>query len=147
MIKEVEAMAKGVVRKYGTLYISQNYVCFEATVFGMASQEVIPMSKITSTEIKSKKELRINLKSKKLAFVIEAGLDEVQSLISSLSTSRADQLKEKRLTDELGLDDSGLRFVTCQSKARVFCRFVCCCFVCFVFLLFFFCLFLSGKFF
>eukprot|EP01122_Echinamoeba_exundans_P008896 TRINITY_DN302_c0_g3_i1.p1 TRINITY_DN302_c0_g3~~TRINITY_DN302_c0_g3_i1.p1 ORF type:complete len:1771 (-),score=520.87 TRINITY_DN302_c0_g3_i1:72-5384(-) len=102
-IKEYECMSKGVVRKYGTMYITSHHICFEATVFGMSSQEVIKLDRLTATETKNKKELRLAIKNKKWTFIFENGLDEVHSLIESL---RPVNVKDRRTTDELGQDDS-----------------------------------------
>jgi CRP-like cAMP-binding protein len=102
-IKEYECMSKGVVRKYGTMYITSHHICFEATVFGMSSQEVIKLDRLTATETKNKKELRLAIKNKKWTFIFENGLDEVHSLIENL---RPVNVKDRRTTDELGQDDS-----------------------------------------
>lgn len=98
-IKEYECQSKGVVRKYGTMYITSHHICFDATVFGMSSQEVIKLDRITGTEVKNKKELRIAVKGKKWAFSFETGVEEVHSLVESL---RPANVKDRRITDELG---------------------------------------------
>jgi hypothetical protein len=70
-------------KKYGTMYISQKYICFESNVFGMNSQEVIPLAKVVGIELK-KKDLKVSLKSKKYTFVIENNPEEINSLLASL---------------------------------------------------------------
>src|SRR5690606_8487036 len=53
-LKVFQCSLKGVFKKYGLLYISQHYVCFDSNVFGFTSREVIQLSNVN--DIKKKKD-------------------------------------------------------------------------------------------
>jgi len=39
-------MLRAVMKKYGQFYLTQNYICFESTVFGMSNKEAIALNKV-----------------------------------------------------------------------------------------------------
>lgn len=93
VIKECEATLRAVMKKYGQLYVTRNYVCFEAQVFGMWTREVIPLSKVISVHTDpKKKELKIVMKGKKYSFGLDgAQLEELHSLIEKMVLNLANK--------------------------------------------------------
>jgi CRP-like cAMP-binding protein len=83
VIKEVSAGLRGVIKKYGHLYLSQKFLCFEAHVFGMASREVIHLERVTKVELIKKKYILVQSKKSKFEFTVD-NLDELYGLLSSM---------------------------------------------------------------
>lgn len=92
-IKCSPCILKGVMKKHGTLFVSQRYVCFESHVFGLTTKEVISLSKVTKIEVSKKRELKIATKSKKIYLILE-NLDEFHSLLVSLCSNSSDTQEE-----------------------------------------------------
>ena len=93
IIKEMTAGLRGVIKKYGHLYLSQKFLCFEAHVFGMASKEVIPLERVSKVEIIKKKYIQVTSKKNKFEFTVD-NLDELQGLLSSMCSKPASAIEE-----------------------------------------------------
>lgn len=113
-IKSTPALLRGVVRKYGTLCISQNYLCFESVVFGMTSKEVVLLANVSNLEITKKKELKIGSKGKRLIFGME-NLDEIHSLLKSLCPNNPSSQDD----DEIDVDPKSLKSRKSMKKLSI----------------------------
>jgi len=101
LIKSVECSIKEAksLKAYGTLFITTRYLCYEASVLGMVSKEVIAYQKLKEIKIKNGK-LYIYTKKKKVAFYIEEEKDalELENLITGLKdkiNSEGEPIKKK----------------------------------------------------
>jgi CRP-like cAMP-binding protein len=84
VIKEVRCEIKmSTSKKPGQMYISQRYVCFDSSLFGSHTKEVVQLSKVTDITMK-KKDLKLKMKKNQYTFIFNASLEEVHSLIVSL---------------------------------------------------------------
>lgn len=97
-IKSSSCILRGVMKKYGTIYVSQRYLCFESYVFGILAKEVILLSHVQKIEVTKKRDLKIGLKNKKLYFQLE-NIDEFHSLITSLCANSSDFKEEPEYAD------------------------------------------------
>eukprot|EP01125_Pyxidicula_operculata_P010633 TRINITY_DN3502_c0_g1_i1.p1 TRINITY_DN3502_c0_g1~~TRINITY_DN3502_c0_g1_i1.p1 ORF type:complete len:1176 (+),score=281.93 TRINITY_DN3502_c0_g1_i1:32-3559(+) len=80
LIKYADCFIKTVVKQAGKIYLFQEHVCFESSIFGMSTQEVFPMNQITNIELHKKKVLKLEAsKGKKFSF---SGIKEVDNLSS-----------------------------------------------------------------
>jgi CRP-like cAMP-binding protein len=91
IIKEMSAGLRGVIKKYGHLFLSQKFLCFEAHVFGMASKETIPLERISKVEIIKKKYILIQSKKSKFEFTVD-NLEELHALLSSMCINKPDSV-------------------------------------------------------
>jgi len=64
-ILTVECAVKKPIKKYGSLYVFQEHVCFESSVFGLKNLEVIDLLKVTKIEVVKEKLRFITEKGKK----------------------------------------------------------------------------------
>jgi len=49
----MDCSLKAVLRKFGILYLFQNYLCFESSIFGLTQTERIVLYKISNTDVKN----------------------------------------------------------------------------------------------
>lgn len=70
VIKEVRCEIKmSTSKKPGQMYISQRYVCFDSSLFGSHTKEVVQLSKVTDIVMK-KKDLKLKLKKGQVSLLI-----------------------------------------------------------------------------
>jgi CRP-like cAMP-binding protein len=85
IIRELECSYKGSMTMHGSLFISQNYIGVDFSMFGSKKREAIPFSSITGI-IKSKKNINITAGDKSLVFSGFADYDDAFQFIRSIWT-------------------------------------------------------------
>mmetsp|Transcript_14989 Transcript_14989/g.25765 ORF Transcript_14989/g.25765 Transcript_14989/m.25765 type:complete len:1097 (+) Transcript_14989:29-3319(+) len=87
IIDQFDCYVKQIVKQHGTLFISSNYVCFRAKVFGKVTKIVIPTKSIVGATVPSEITLLIHRRSAKpLTFKELTRADTAADLITKLAT-------------------------------------------------------------
>eukprot|EP01126_Amoeba_proteus_P012268 TRINITY_DN15035_c0_g4_i1.p1 TRINITY_DN15035_c0_g4~~TRINITY_DN15035_c0_g4_i1.p1 ORF type:complete len:502 (+),score=134.42 TRINITY_DN15035_c0_g4_i1:387-1892(+) len=93
---------------FGTLFVTTNYLCFDATAFGKKLKEVIPLSKIIQLENHSNKRVDINVGGKNISLKeFGQNFKDAWMLISSLYKNKKESGKEEPVTVKVKEEEEG----------------------------------------
>ena len=68
IIQEFPCYIKRIVKEHGRLYISSNYLCFNARVFGKQTRIVISIKDLVALKIESRNSISLKTRKKKFVF-------------------------------------------------------------------------------
>eukprot|EP01114_Cavostelium_apophysatum_P004912 TRINITY_DN1537_c0_g1_i1.p1 TRINITY_DN1537_c0_g1~~TRINITY_DN1537_c0_g1_i1.p1 ORF type:complete len:999 (+),score=317.95 TRINITY_DN1537_c0_g1_i1:43-2997(+) len=102
VIQEGACYLQGLFKEHGKLYVSSNYVCFFAKVFGKTTKVAVELDKVT-TEVTEKRQLVIRGKKQKLKLCGLSDPNEIATLITSLRSSK----KASKESSSIYLSNSG----------------------------------------
>eukprot|EP01125_Pyxidicula_operculata_P003980 TRINITY_DN1561_c0_g1_i1.p1 TRINITY_DN1561_c0_g1~~TRINITY_DN1561_c0_g1_i1.p1 ORF type:complete len:665 (+),score=215.25 TRINITY_DN1561_c0_g1_i1:185-1996(+) len=104
---------RSLLKVYGKLYLFDNYICFESSVFGQEQLEVIPFSKVSALNITSDS-IKVEAKGKKISFHQIKNFDR---FTQNLTTTWCD-VRLRKLRTELSREDSTLLLQLPSKKMR-----------------------------
>eukprot|EP01119_Soliformovum_irregulare_P011897 TRINITY_DN3038_c0_g1_i1.p1 TRINITY_DN3038_c0_g1~~TRINITY_DN3038_c0_g1_i1.p1 ORF type:complete len:1023 (+),score=338.35 TRINITY_DN3038_c0_g1_i1:277-3069(+) len=88
VIKEYTCWVKGLVKEHGTLYVTQQFVCFLAKVFGKKTKIIVPIVNIEKFNLPKKRQFQLSFKKRLITFHDLLDPEAVYNLILGLYKSQ-----------------------------------------------------------